>query len=71
MEDAFYMLSKPRNERIEEYKKLLPEKLSSQCSLRLIELLMAEEIIETVVPTEWTGMNFDPLELDFLPPQLC
>ena len=27
---------------------------------------MAEEVIETFVPTEWTGMNFDPLELDFL-----
>ena len=66
MQDAFYMLSKPRNERIDEYKKLLPEKISSQCSPRLIELLMAEEIIEVFVPTEWTGMNFDPLELDFL-----
>ena len=66
MQDAFNMLSKPRDERIEEYKKLLPEKISSQCSPRLIELLMAEEIIEIFVPTEWTGMNFDPLELDFL-----
>ena len=66
MQDAFNMLSKPRNERIDEYKKLLPEKISSQCSPRLIELLMAEEIIEIFVPTEWTGMNFDPLELDFL-----
>lgn len=66
MQDAFNMLSKPRNERIDEYKKLLPEKISSQCSPRLIELLMAEEIIEIFVPTDWTGMNFDPLELDFL-----
>ena len=66
MQDAFNMLSKPRNERIDEYKKLLPEKISSKCSPRLIELLLAEEIIEIFVPTEWTGMNFDPLELDFL-----
>ena len=66
MQDAFNMLSKPRNERIDEYKKLLPEKMSSQCSPRLIELLMAEEIIEIFAPTDWIGMSFDPLELDFL-----
>ena len=66
MEESFHILSMPREDRIEEYKSMLPDRISKHASPRLLDLLLAEVILENFVPSEWKGMNFDPFELSFL-----